>query len=152
MEYLSKWYRPFMVAATTLILVASVFGFRKQQIEINALKSESYFQQVENREILNKLDTVTIKLQKLQETHPYMGKWKSRRTGLCTTGNFLGFLLYTPVDTTVSKELIAVMSTYKGPTAKVNSLRRHYNKTSEHYHGKAVDLAWLYFLSKFLCF
>jgi hypothetical protein len=34
------------------------------------------------------------------------------------------------------------MSTYKGPTAKVNSLRRHYNKSSEHYHGKAVDLAW----------
>lgn len=61
---------------------------------------------------------------------------------MCTTGNFFGFLLYTPVDTSVNKELITVLSSYQGPQAKINSLRRHYNKSSEHFHGKAVDLAW----------
>jgi hypothetical protein len=51
-------------------------------------------------------------------------------------------LLYTPVDTAVSKELVLALSDYSGPKAKINSLKRHYNHKSQHFHGKAVDLAW----------
>lgn len=32
------------------------------------------------------------------------------------------------------------MQDYKGPTVKVNSLRRNWNHSSEHYHGRAIDL------------
>lgn len=61
---------------------------------------------------------------------------------MCATGNFLGFLLYTPVDTSVKEELVNVLVTYKGPQAKINSLKRSHNHSSQHFHGKAVDLAW----------
>jgi hypothetical protein len=61
---------------------------------------------------------------------------------LCKTGTFLGFLLAEPLDTTVSKELKKALLAYSGPSVKINSLRRHYNPSSEHYHGNAVDLAW----------
>jgi len=49
--------------------------------------------------------------------------------------------LYTPVDTTISDDFAVVLSTYQGPKAKVNSVRRHSNPDSRHYHGKAIDLA-----------
>jgi hypothetical protein len=82
-------------------------------------------------------------LERLRDTHPYSSpKWKNKKTGLCTEGNFFGFLLYTPVDTTIAKEFAIVLEDYDGPPAKVNSVRRKCNKHSKHFHGKAIDLAW----------
>ena len=46
------------------------------------------------------------------------------------------------MDTSVSNELKKALLAYSGPSVKINSLRRHSNPSSEHYHGNAVDLAW----------
>lgn len=61
---------------------------------------------------------------------------------MCKKGTFLGFLLTEPVDTSVTGALKSALTAYSGPKAKINSLRRRYNKSSEHFHGNAVDLAW----------
>lgn len=59
---------------------------------------------------------------------------------MCREGTFFGLLLYTPVDTSVSRELRTALAAYSGPKVKVNSLRRHFNVKSDHYHGNAADL------------
>jgi hypothetical protein len=43
------------------------------------------------------------------------------------------------VDTTICNTFKSALATYSGPTVKINSLRRHTNKASAHYHGKAAD-------------
>jgi hypothetical protein len=52
----------------------------------------------------------------------------------------MGFVLFTPVDTAVDSSLKNALNDFKGPRVKINSLRRHSNKASAHYCGKAVDL------------
>lgn len=144
MEFLLKWSKA-IIAVGALIVVTCTAGvvIKNQQSINNEIRSENYFLKTQLQQVQNTQDTLQAKMKKLEETHPYTSKkWKSRKTGLCATGNFFGFLLYTPVDTSVCQDLIYVLSTYKGPEAKINSLRRHYNRSSEHYHGKAVDLAW----------
>ena len=75
MEYLSRWYKSLItVVATTLVLGLGTYGYNQHRIEINNLKSENYFQREQTEKILQKLDTVTIQLKKLEETHPYSGK------------------------------------------------------------------------------
>lgn len=144
MEYLKKWTKTALIVLTFVASIAvTKHKFDYQQAQLDQTKLEMR----QTRDLLDQIshntDTLLQQMKRLEETHPYSGKrWKSRKTGLCTTGNFFGFLLYTPVDTAVSKELIYTLRTYPGPTARINSLRRHYNPTSQHYHGKAVDLEW----------
>jgi hypothetical protein len=59
---------------------------------------------------------------------------------VCKDGTFLGFILYTPVDTSICPTFKVALRDYTGPTVKVNSLRRYWNQDSEHYHGRAIDL------------
>lgn len=132
-----------MALAMFLLLTITVFGWQKQFAINTELKSENKCLMEKVEKLFSQQDTTNAKLKRLEETHPYLGKrWKSKRTGECVTGNFFGFMLYTPVDTSVSKELIYALSSYKGPTARVNSLKRGYNKKSQHFHGRAVDLEW----------
>ena len=44
-----------------------------------------------------------------------------------------------PVDTSISNSFKEVLLSYSGPKVRVNSLKRGYNRSSQHYHGKAVD-------------
>lgn len=128
-----------MVTSTIIGLFLTLGVFQKNA-EIKA-----DFQEIKARtdSMALTIDSMRIELNNLEETHPYQKKrWKSKRTGLCTEGNFFGFLLYTPVDTTIAPEFALVLSEWKGPTAKVNSVRRNHNHKSRHYHGKAIDLAW----------
>ena len=119
------------------------FLFVKNNTQIEILKAEQTIQTVRADSLSQKVDSLQEEIIRLRETHPYQSrKWKSRKTGLCTQGNFFGFLLYTPVDTTISKDFAYVLSTYSGPKAKVTSVKRYNDSSSRHYHGKAIDLAW----------
>lgn len=96
-----------MVTSTIIGLILTL-GLFKTNTE---LKTE--FQQIKTRtdSMALTIDSMRIELNNLEETHPYQKKrWKSKRTGLCTEGNFFGFLLYTPVDTTISPEFALVLS------------------------------------------
>lgn len=59
---------------------------------------------------------------------------------MCKDGTFMGFILYTPVDTTLTPGFKAAIASYSGPKVKVNSLKRRYNVHSDHFHGNAADL------------
>lgn len=48
-------------------------------------------------------------------------------------------MLYMPVDTSIATSFKEVLLSYAGPKVRVNSLKRGYNRSSQHYHGKAVD-------------
>lgn len=138
----NRWFKGFMIASTVLLLGVSLFGWHHQLKINNETKTDNIHLNLQV-EILNKtmLDFKAT-LDTLRDTHPYMNKkWKGKKTS-CASGSFFGFLLYTPVDTAVSKELTVALSDYSGPKAKINSLKRHYNRSSQHFHGKAVDLAW----------
>lgn len=132
-----------MAIGMFLLLTITICGWSKQFSINRELQYENKSMMEKVEKLFSQQDTTNAKLKRLEETHPYLGKrWRSRKTGECVTGNFFGFTLYTPVDTGVSKELIYTLSTYKGPTARINSLKRDYNKKSQHFHGKAVDLEW----------
>ena len=144
-KLLNRWFKGFMVVAVVALIGVNLQKDWKQS-RINKEHMQTMMYMESKVEKLNdSMLQVKSALDSLRDTHPYMrsstkkGKW--RKTS-CASGAFFGFLLYTPVDTSVSKELILALSDYKGPKAKVNSLRRHYNQSSQHFHGKAVDLAW----------
>lgn len=64
----------------------------------------------------------------------------SKAINYAKEGNFLGgFKLYTKVDTTLTPKFKDALSDYRGPGVKVNSLRRHFNKHSDHFSGNAAD-------------
>ena len=138
----NRWFKGFMVATTVILLAVTSLGWHNQFKINNELKSTT--SQLEMQvEILSKnMLNFKASMDTLRDTHPYMNKkWRGKKTS-CASGSFFGFLLYTPVDTAVSKELVMALSDYNGPKAKINSLKRHYNHKSKHYCGKAVDLAW----------
>lgn len=74
MEYFSKWYRPFMVLATTCLLLITGLGWRHQAYTNNQLRGENYFLQQKVEVMSTQLDTITSKVKKMEETHPYLGK------------------------------------------------------------------------------
>lgn len=57
----------------------------------------------------------------------------------CLT-EYLGFKLRGKVNTKISDELKLALESFNGPKVGINSLRRYWNRNSEHYHGNAVDL------------
>lgn len=96
-----------MVTSTIIGLFLTLAVFQK-----NA-EMKADFQEIKARtdSMALTIDSMRIELNNLEETHPYQKKrWKSKRTGLCTEGNFFGFLLYTPVDTTIAPEFALVLS------------------------------------------
>lgn len=50
-----------------------------------------------------------------------------------------GFDVCKGLDGRISAKMDSVMLSYKGPKVLVTSLRRNWNKKSDHYHGNAVD-------------
>lgn len=88
------------------------------------------------------LERIDSNINKINEVHPSLKSGRKWGANVCKRGTFLGFLLTEPVDTSVTNALKTALINYSGPAAKINSLKRHYNRHSEHFHGKAVDLAW----------
>lgn len=96
-----------MVISTIVGLVLTLGLFQKN----NELKKD--FLEIKSRtdSMSMTVDSMRLELNNLRETHPYQNKrWKSKRTGLCTEGNFFGFLLYTPVDTNICPKFAAALS------------------------------------------
>lgn len=96
----------------------------------------------EVRELQVQADTLTTRngqlqrqIDSLMNMHPY----RKRKHWTCKDGTFFGFVLYTPVDTSICRKFALALSDYSGPKVRVNSIRRHSNRHSDHYHGKAVD-------------
>lgn len=108
-------------------------------MQMNKLKHE---QSIQTQEVNERLNTIEGKIDTLNIIHPSLKRGKSLGMKICKSGTFLGYILTEPVDTTISSGLKIVLQTYSGPSAKINSLRRHYNRSSEHFHGNAVDFAW----------
>lgn len=63
-----------MVLATTLLIGISLLGWNHQSYTNNQLRGENYFLQQQFHTMSAQLDTVTSKLKKIEETHPYLGK------------------------------------------------------------------------------
>jgi len=55
---------------------------------------------------------------------------------------FLDFKLLGKVDTRISSQLEEALADFTGPKVCITSLRRHWNNTSQHAHGKAIDFEW----------
>lgn len=55
---------------------------------------------------------------------------------------FLGFKLLGQCDTRIDDQLKGALSAYTGPNVQITSLRRHWNSSSQHTYGKAVDMEW----------
>lgn len=53
---------------------------------------------------------------------------------------FMGFKLEGVCNTNISNQLKLALASYSGPDVKITSLRRNWNSTSRHNHGKAVDM------------
>lgn len=86
------------------------------------------------------IDKQGRQIDSLLNMHPWKQGRKKWSSNVCKSGTFFGFILYTPVDTTLTQEFKIALEDYKGPQVKINSLKRHYNRKSDHYWGKAVDL------------
>lgn len=68
---------------------------------------------------------------------------RNRKSSYVRGGNFLGFnLQMSRIDTTVTDVLKSALEAYGGPAATINSLKRHYNRKSDHFHGNAVDFSF----------
>lgn len=140
----TKVVRVFTLPAVIVVMNALFYA---NQVRVDSKVDQVRMELERSNSLINSqaasIDSMAKQLEKLRETHPYQSKkWRSRKTGLCRQGTFFAFLLYTPVDTSISKDFAYVLSTYQGPTAKVNSVRRGTNLKSRHYCGNAIDLAW----------
>lgn len=56
--------------------------------------------------------------------------------------NLHGYTLLPGVNKSITNTLEEALKAYKGPKPRVTSLRRYWNYTSKHAHGKAVDFEW----------
>lgn len=67
-----------------------------------------------------------------------------------TGSEFMNFKLLGRCDTNISKRLKDALNTYTGPNIKITSLRRHFNRKSQHFHGNAVDMEFSHELIEYL--
>lgn len=105
--------------------------FRKLHDEIECIKDSNF-------EIQRSVDTIDRRIDSLDAMHPWQ-KVRPRRTSKVCAGTLFGFILYTPVDTTMKSEFRLALQEYTGPAVKINSLKRHGTR-SAHCKGLAVDL------------
>jgi len=92
------------------------------------------------QELNHKVDSLASEVDTLKSIHPWKEvKSKKLSSKICKEGTFFGFILYTPVDTTVCNSFKVALAAYTGPSVKVNSLKR-YGTKSRHCVGRAIDL------------
>lgn len=63
---------------------------------------------------------------------------------------YLGFKLRGLVNTKISERLKLALADYSGPKVGINSLRRFWSKSSDHYTGNAVDFEFKHELIEWL--
>lgn len=125
-------YRTLMVLGMFLTLYVCYDGYKLVHSELKSIK--------EDVELLNhQVDSMAAEIDTLKSIHPWKEVKAKKTSYLCKEGMFFGFLLYTPVDTSICPQFRMALADYTGPTVKVNSLRR-YGTKSEHCKGRAVDL------------
>lgn len=150
MENVSSFSLAWRLVALVLLLM-NVSLISKQNIELNQIKTELQFLQGKTEAVDSAVTKVKFSIDSLWRIHP-IKKWGQKvfSSNYCTKGTFLGFVLYTRVDTTICPKFREVLATYPGPKVKLNSLRRHNDRGSRHYHGQAVDLELKHELVHFL--
>jgi len=125
----------------------------RQNYELNQIKSELQFLQGKTEAVDSAVNKVKYSVDSLWGIHPWKTlskKVKLHSSNFCRSGTFLGFVLYTKVDTTICPKFKEILLSYTGPKVKLNSLRRHNDRGSRHYHGQAVDLELKHELVHFL--
>lgn len=105
---------------------------------VNKIYSEFSELQMNVENIQEQVDSVRCHLETPKPA--IVPKKKKVTSTFLRKGTFYGFDISEPVDTSVTSQLKLALETYCGPQVRINSLKRHYNKSSQHYHGKAVDL------------
>ena len=153
MENVNGFSLAWRIVALVLLLI-NVTMVSRQNIELNNIKTQLQFLQGKTEAVDTALNKVELSIDSLWKIHPI---WKKMsRTGkvfssnYCVKGTFLGFVLYTRVDTTICPKFKDILSTYNGPKVRLNSLRRHNDRGSRHYRGQAVDLELKQDLVEFL--
>lgn len=140
MEYLTRIvtyvYRPFVIA--TLVLLA--YSNHKLQVQLTQVSTE--VNRIHSIDLM--VDSVKARLDTMELIHPWKTfkpstTSKTKKTSLVCDGTFLGFILYTPVDTSLCEEFKLALSHYDGPQVKINSLKRRGSR-SKHCKGRAADL------------
>lgn len=127
-------YRGIMVFLVTAVML------KMGEMNISMTTQNTKFKE-EIQQLHQKIDTLELKIDSLDNMHPWRKISKARGlSSICTDGTFLGFVLYTPVDTNIDNRLYTALESFSGPKVKVNSLRRHRNNGSAHNHGRAIDL------------
>ena len=62
--------------------------------------------------------------------------------GYCPGTNFVLGPGKTSLTILMDRELYKSLCSYQGPTALITSVFRHANRSSQHYHQRALDVAW----------
>ena len=150
MENLSSFSFAWRIVALVLLLL-NVTMVSRQNYELNQIKTELQFLQGKTEAVDSVVNKVRFSVDSLWQIHPWkkLGK-KVFSSNYCSKGTFLGFVLYTKVDTTICPKYRDILSSYSEPKVKLNSLRRHNDRGSRHYHGQAVDLELKHELVHFL--
>lgn len=125
--------------ALILILVLTHINLSyKQQQQMNRQFDEIRVLQQRLESMDSVVGKVRHSIDSLWRIHPWK-KFSSLKRNFCKSGTFLGFVLYTKVDTSICPKFRSILASYEGPKVKVNCLRRH-DPGSKHHHGQAVDL------------
>lgn len=142
MENVNGFSLAWRIVVLGLLLLNAAYMSR-QNTELNKIGTELQFLQGKAGAMDSVIKKLELSVDSLKGMHPWrtlskkVGKFSSN---YCSKGTFLGFVLYTRVDTTICPKFREILSSYNGPKVKLNSLRRHNDRGSRHYHGQAVDL------------
>lgn len=147
----THFYRFSVVA---LLSILTVFSLR-QTNQINSLEKSNQTIETEMNTLQLKVDSVSSRLDTMETIHPwkydkdFRKKMGKRLSNVISRSSYFNFIVWTPVDTSISKELREALSSYAGPVVKINSLKR-YGSKSKHCHGNAADLELTHVLVEYL--
>lgn len=71
MNFFEKWYKPFMVLSTVVLIYFSAINHRSMQVKINELQGRINATEQMVDKLSDKVDTLTTQIKTLMETHPY---------------------------------------------------------------------------------
>ena len=119
----------------TLVLIGLLFMAN----QLGNVRNDVCRVQEDIQQLRRKVDSLSAEVDTLKSIHPWKQVRSKKTSYICKEGTFFGFILYTPVDTSLSKEFKTALANYTGPQVKVNSLRRA-GSGSRHCCGNAADL------------
>ncbi len=103
-----------------------------------------------------KVDSVGQRIDSLETIHPWKygteaakKNFRKKLSSVISKTAFLNFVVWEPVDTSVTQEFYVALREYAGPVVRLNSLKRP-GKKSKHCHGNAADLELTHELVEYL--